>query len=106
MFGEPRPVSPQEVDVIRAAFAQGQPLRDVSPATLDALPSLTVVARCPCGCASVDFAERAQGIPRPTLLADAVATNADGTRVGVMVWGAPDAITAVQRNLSARLMVF
>jgi hypothetical protein len=58
MFGDPRPISREEVEVIRAAFAQGQPLRDVLPAAFESLPSLTVVARCPCGCASVDFSER------------------------------------------------
>jgi hypothetical protein len=94
--GELRPISPEEVEVIRATFAQGQPIRNVSPTALESLPSLSVVAGCPCGCASVDFVEFAQAGPHPSLLADAVATNTDGSKVGLMVWGHPDAITALE----------
>lgn len=96
MFGEPRPIATAEVEVIRATFAQGQVIREVSPAALEALPSLRVVAQCPCGCVSVDFAKTVPGSLRPTLLADAVATNVGGARFGLMVWGYPDVIAALE----------
>jgi hypothetical protein len=91
---EPRPISAEEVAVIRAAFAQGQVLREVSPAALDALPSLTVVSCCPCGCASVTFAR--PDLPREAIVVDAVARHPDGSMLGLMVWGQPERITRLE----------
>jgi hypothetical protein len=93
---EPRPISAEEVAVIRAAFAQGQVLINVSPAALEALPSLTVVSGCPCGCASVTFAEDPSIGRVSALVVDAVARHPDGSLLGLMVWGHPDQITGLE----------
>jgi len=46
---------------------------------------LRVVARCGCGCASVDFAEGGQaGAARP--VADAIGCDSRGRKCGVIVW--------------------
>lgn len=94
--GAPRPITPEEVAVIRAAFAQGQIVREISPAALEALPSLMVVSQCACGCASIDFGDDPPTGPRSALVADAVAKHPDGSMLGLMVWGRPDQITALE----------
>jgi hypothetical protein len=93
---EPRPITPEEVAVLRATFAQGEVTCAVTAAVLEALPSLSVVSQCACGCASVDFAEMVTGEPRPQILVDAVAGTPGRDAVGLIVWGHPDAITALE----------
>lgn len=94
--GVPRPITAEEVAVIRAAFTQGQIIREVSPTALESLPSPTVVSQCACGCASIDFGHDPPNGPRSTLVVDAVAKHPDGSLLGLMVWGRPDQITALE----------
>jgi hypothetical protein len=60
------------------------------------LPSLMVVAQCTCGCASVDFTDTVATLPRSQLLADAVAGAPPDNAVGLIIWGHPHAITALE----------
>jgi hypothetical protein len=94
MIPERRGIYQSEAEIIRAA------LERAAVGTLDesawaAIPNLEVVARCECGCASVDFdaptSERRSGI-----IADATAQTPRGGQVGVIVWGRPDAITGLE----------
>ncbi len=94
--GTPRPITAEEVAVIRAAFTQGQIIREVSPTALESLPWLMVVSQCACGCASIDFGDDPPNGPRSTLVVDAVAKHPDGSLLGLMVWGRPDQITALE----------
>lgn len=94
--GTPRPITAEEVAVIRAAFSQGQIVRQVSPAALESLPSLTVISQCACGCASIYFGDDPPNGPRSTLVVDAVAKHPDGSVLGLMVWGRSDQITALE----------
>jgi hypothetical protein len=54
-----------------------------------------VVAKCECGCASVDF-DAPPREERATLVADGTAQTSRGGQVGVIVWGRPDAITGLE----------
>jgi hypothetical protein len=69
--------------MLQHAAVTGAP--EVPPSTVDAL---VVVPGCDCGCASLDFREDKTG---ERLLADAVATYADGEMAGLMLWGRPAA---------------
>lgn len=60
-----------------------------------AVRALRVVARCSCGCPSVDF--EVDGQTRPAQpIADATGRTADGTELGVMLWGRADSITGLE----------
>jgi hypothetical protein len=61
----------------------------------DAISSLQVVARCECGCASVDFDAPASD-QHSTVVADGIGHTPRGGQVGVIVWGRPDAITGLE----------
>ena len=67
---ENRPLSPQEVALTIWLLEHGEP---EAHRFLDHVPRAWVVARCPCGCASVDFAIDGQRAPVGTgmeILAD------------------------------------
>jgi hypothetical protein len=57
--------------------------------------NLEVVGRCECGCASIDF-DAPTSDQHSTLIADGTGTTPSGGRVGVIVWGRPDAITGLE----------
>lgn len=94
MIPERRSISRSEADIVRAALerASRAPLEETVRA---AIPNLEVVARCECGCASVDFdapsSEQHSGI-----IADATGQTPRGGQVGVIVWGRSDAITGLE----------
>jgi hypothetical protein len=94
MIPERRAITPDEAEVIRAALERASVLR-IDDAAMMAVPALTVVAACECGCASVDF-DAPSCEERSTLVADATARTSRGGQVGVMVWGRPDAITGLE----------
>ena len=91
---EDRPISEPEAAVVewllKSASVVG-PLDHLVPF----VQKLRVVARCTCGCASVDFEPGGQaGRSRP--IADAVGEAAPGKRRGVILWGRDDAITGLE----------
>ncbi len=49
------------------------------------LDQLSIIPGCPCGCASLDFAEHAWG--GATMIADATAVYPDGQKAGLILWG-------------------
>jgi hypothetical protein len=59
------------------------------------VPDLKVVARCECGCASVDF-DAPTSDERSGIVADATGRTPKGGQVGIIVWGRSDAITALE----------
>lgn len=94
MIPERRAITKEEAEVVRAALERASVLR-VDDAARVAVQTLAVVAKCECGCASVDF-EAPPSEERPTLIADGTARTSRGGRVGVIVWGRPDAITSLE----------
>jgi hypothetical protein len=94
MLPERRAITPEEAEVIRAALERAS-VRRIDDAARVAVPALTVVAKCECGCASVDF-DAPPCEERATLVADGTAQTSRGGQVGVIVWGRPDAITGLE----------
>ena len=88
-----RPINDDEVRVISTAL-QRCPEIPEAPALVPTLGDLRVVGGCECGCASVDFAiaKPEQRIP----IADGLGMLANGERVGVIVWGTPNAVTGLE----------
>lgn len=86
---ERRPVSPDEVEVVRWLLANGA-MKDVSAYQAESLRGADVVPACSCGCASIDFVvadapkERSVG---SNIIAEAIARWPDGAQAGVMLWG-------------------
>ena len=94
MLVEPRPIRPEEVDVIRVTLEHAL-VHPVDDDAVQAIPGLTVVARCECGCASVDFEERA--LENPWMpLGDGMGTTPRGAQVGIIVWGRRERITGLE----------
>ena len=91
---ETRPIRKEEIEVIRAALEQAG-VRSVDETAVSSIPTLTVVERCECGCASVDFEARPSEHPWE-LLGDGVGVTPRGGKVGVIVWGRQDAITGLE----------
>ncbi len=89
--GRPRTVGPPRLD-LRRLYPRPRPRL----AGFGYLSSLVVVSECSCGCASIDFGGDPPGGPRSALVADAVAKHPDGSMLGLMVWGHPDQITALE----------
>lgn len=88
-----RSISPQELDVLRHVLRRCR--------TCNALPihdliaeNLIVSSLCECGCDTVDF--KVSGNTPPTIIADGLGDTPDGDRVGIIVFGTPDAITCLE----------
>jgi hypothetical protein len=92
---EPRSITPEEVAIVRTLLDTCLVV-PVSPVAVEALPALKIMSRCGCGCASVEFVAPWPTEPRSRLVADGVATMPTDARVGLMVFGLPDAITAFE----------
>jgi hypothetical protein len=89
----PRPISPTELAVIKAALGRApsaRPLRELR----HPIEALQVVGTCPCGCDSVNFQPEEGPSSRP--VAEAVGTRPFGGLVGVLVWGTDDQITGLE----------
>jgi hypothetical protein len=94
MISECRAITSDEAAVIRAALEYAGVLA-VDDAAKVAVSTLTVVAKCECGCASVEF-DAPVSEQRAMVLADGTARTSRGGKVGVIVWGRPDAITGLE----------
>jgi hypothetical protein len=94
MIPERRRIHHSEAEIIQAALERASvtALGDTARA---AIPNLEVVARCECGCASVDF-DAPTSEERSGIVADATGQTPRGGQVGVIVWGRFDAITALE----------
>jgi hypothetical protein len=88
---EPRPIDPEELAVLREALLRGA-IAPVPEAVVAALPSLTVVGVCSCGCKSVYFAPESH---EDRIIADTWGKTADGKFIGVMVWSLGGSITSL-----------
>lgn len=88
-----RPINEDEVRVVRTALECCAEIPEAS-ALVTTLANLRVVRGCECGCASVDFAIATPEQRQP--IADGLGILANGERVGVIVWGTPDAITGLE----------
>jgi hypothetical protein len=90
---EDRPLSDHEAAIVNWMLRYAVPaghLLHLAPT----VPSLRVVGKCSCGCASIDFAKDGQsGNFHP--IADAYGETADGS-VGLILWGHGDAITGLE----------
>jgi hypothetical protein len=94
MIPERRAIGTDEAEVVRATIERGSMLRLDDTATV-AIPTLTVVARCECGCASIEF-DAPPSEQRSTVVAEGTARTLRDGQVGVIVWGRPDAITGLE----------
>jgi len=94
MIPERRSIGASELEVIRAAIEKAA-VEPVDTEVKGAVDRLQVIGRCECGCAGIDF-EAPKSEQRPAPLADAIGRTARGGRVGVIVWGRPDAITGLE----------
>lgn len=94
MIPERRGIREDEAEVIRAALERAL-VAPVERAASAAISHLEVVARCECGCASVDF-DSSPSDPHPTRIADGTGTTPNGGHVGIIVWGRRDAITGLE----------
>jgi hypothetical protein len=79
-----RPLSPQERDVLERTIRVA-PADSAEMPQLDQLDSLQVVAKCQCGCASVDFRHIKPG-QIPEVVAEATGETPSGETVDVLVF--------------------
>jgi hypothetical protein len=90
---EDRPLTPEEESLVRWLLEYGTP---EAPGFLPQLRQARVVSRCPCGCASIDFAVGGRRPPPAAgmqILADHLWQDAGGHRFGVFVF-AKDGVLA------------
>jgi hypothetical protein len=89
-----RGTTEDEAAVIHATLERA-PVRPIDETTRVTVARLTVIARCECGCASVDFDSPAS-VQRSTPITDGAGTTPRGGQVGVIVWGRSDAMTGIE----------
>ena len=94
MISKRRRIRQSEAAVIRAALDRAS-VAAVNQSVSTAIPDLEVIARCECGCASVDFHAPASE-ERSGIVADATGHTPRGGQVGVILWGRSDAITGLE----------
>jgi hypothetical protein len=87
----PRSISPAEAAVIIRALSAG-PTAAVGPELADSVALLQVTAECECGCDSVDFGADRGG----SSIADCMGKSPSGDPVGIIVWGTPTPISALE----------
>lgn len=88
-----RPISETEAACIRMTIERAPAIPDAS-ALVPAIGDLRVVGGCDCGCASVDFEKDSSEHAQP--IADGIGRTARGGDVGIIVWGASNAITGLE----------
>jgi hypothetical protein len=94
MISEHRRIRQNEAEIIRAALERASRVL-LDDTVWAVIPNLEVVARCECGCASVDF-DAPTSEQRSGIIADATGQTPRGGQVGVIVWGRSDAITGLE----------
>jgi phosphoglycerate dehydrogenase-like enzyme len=80
-----RPASTEEVAVIRAALERAS-TRPIAPELIESVERLHAIAKCGCGCESVDFASHDPANPSSPI-SDGTGTTSQGEQVGLIVWG-------------------
>jgi hypothetical protein len=93
MEAEGRPISPAEVDVIRAALSRTGVAPFSSKAT-ESVKDLFVFGGCKCGCQSVDFERDPKDKGR--ILADGIGRTSKDTEVGIVVWGTLERVKGLE----------
>jgi hypothetical protein len=93
-LNEDRPISTDEMEVVTWLLLHASVTGSLEHLS-KTVQVLRVVGRCQCGCPSVDFEIDGQTLPSQPI-ADATGTLADGTEVGVSLWGRTDAITGLE----------
>jgi hypothetical protein len=91
---EDRSISVDEAEVVRWLLVHA-PVGGALAHLVPTVKTLRVVGRCSCGCPSVDFEVDGQTLPAQPI-ADATGQTADGTDVGVILWGRTDVITGLE----------
>jgi hypothetical protein len=94
MIPERRGINHSEAEVVRAALERSARV-PVDETVWAVIPNLEVIARCECGCASVDF-DAPNSEQRSGVIADTTAHTPRGGQVGVIVWGRSHAITGLE----------
>ena len=95
-IAEDRPLTSHEVALTRWLLAHGEPS---AAAFCDQLAGARVVARCPCGCASVDFTIDGQRAPAGTgmaILADYEWRGSAGELFGVFAFAQGDLLGGIE----------
>src|SRR5258706_14971635 len=91
MITERRTIRQEEIEVIRTTLQRAS-VQSILETTAASNGNLIIVARCECGCATVDFdAPSSQDKSKP--IADGTGVTPHGGKVGVIVWGRHDVIT-------------
>ena len=83
MIPERRGINHSEAEVVRAALERSARV-PVDERVWAVIPNLKVIARCECGCASVDF-DAPTSEQRSGVIADATGHTPRGGQVGVIV---------------------
>lgn len=89
----PRPISPQELEVLRRALRVCA-TRAASPAHDSAASKLVVASLCECGCDTVEF--QGAGGEIAAVIADGIGETPEGAGVGLLVFGKSDTITCLE----------
>jgi hypothetical protein len=90
----PRPISPREVAVL-ARMLERCAVQGSVTIDLASLQRLNVVARCDCGCDTVDF-QSVDWSTRPAVIADGQGKTETGDEVGVIVFGNGSVIACLE----------
>ncbi len=97
---ESRPITKPEAIVIRTALRLN-PTINITNELLDSIDTLKVVARCDCGCASVDF-EKPDELSKTKPIANAIGVTPSRGEVGIIIWGTEKMIAGLEiYNLGA-----
>jgi hypothetical protein len=88
----PRQISEEEAAVVRAIL-QRVPFKPIPRSTVEAVPSLVVVATCECGCSSLDFKSEPDPPPGPPI-AGGYGVTPSGATVEVLLFGTPEVLSA------------
>jgi hypothetical protein len=91
----PRPIAEPEIAVLRATLER-VPFEPIPPSTVDAVPALTVVATCDCGCANIDFVVGRELASPGRPVAGGYGVTSSGATVEILVFGTPAAIFALR----------
>jgi hypothetical protein len=89
-----RQITPEELSVIRATLERAAVSPGYEPLAAN-LEHLRAVARCSCGCDSVDFCVYNPDRP-PRPIGDGTGQTAAGGSVGIIIWGTDETVTGIE----------